>query len=64
MTYMSKIIYANMDVNSFFKTSTIQLAALKLLNVHFDIFNTKMKKMSNFFCIFRNFLCIFHVLCA
>ena len=64
MTYMSKIIYANMGVKSFVKTSTIQPAAPKLLKVHFDIINLKNSKWSNFLCIFGYFLCIFHVLWA
>ena len=45
MTYMSKIIYANMGVKSFVKTSTIQPAAPKLFTVHFDILNLKNLKM-------------------
>ena len=43
MTYMSKILYANMSVKSFFKTSTLQPAAPKLLKVEFDILNLKNK---------------------
>ena len=45
-------------VKSFVKTSTIQPAAPKLLNVHFDNLNLKNKKWSNFLRIFWNFLCI------
>jgi hypothetical protein len=41
MRYMSIIIYANIGVKSFIKTYTIQPAAPKLLQVHFDILNLK-----------------------
>ena len=39
MTYMSKRICANMGVNSFVWTSTIQSQALNLANVGFDEFS-------------------------
>ena len=55
---VSKMIYANMVVKSYVKTSTFQLAAPKLSNVNFDILNLKNKKWSNFLCILWNFLCI------
>ena len=60
MSYMSKIINANMGVKSSVRTSTIQPAVLMLLKVHFDILNLKDKKWSDFNCIFWNFFCIFH----
>ena len=46
MTYMSTIIYANMGVKSFVKTSTIQPVAPILFKVHFDILNLKDKNGS------------------
>ena len=44
MTVTYDIIYANMGVKSFVKTSTIQPAAPKLLKVQFDISNLTHKK--------------------
>ena len=62
MTYMSRIIYANMGVKSCVRTSTIQPAAPKLSKVHFNILNLKNEIWSNFLCIFWKFLCIFDVI--
>ena len=39
-----KIIFANIGVKLFVRTSTIQPAALKLLKVHIDILFLKTKK--------------------
>jgi hypothetical protein len=39
MTYMSKIIYANLGAKRCVRTSTIQPAAAKLSKVHFNIFS-------------------------
>ena len=57
-----KIIYANMGVKSYVRTSTMQPVAPKLSKVHFNILNLKNKIWSDFLCIFRNFLCIFDVI--
>ena len=62
MTYMSKIIYANMGVKSSVRTSTIQPAARKLSKIHLNILIIKNKIWSDFLCIFWNFLCISDVI--
>ena len=64
MSYMSRIIYANMGVKSSVRTSTIQPAAPKLSKVHLNILKLKTKKWSDFLCIFWNFLCISNVIWA
>ena len=61
---MSKIPYVNMGVNISDSISTMQLLALKLANVYFNILNLKNDNWSDFLCIFRNFLCIFNVFLA
>ena len=43
MTYMSKIIYDNMGVKSFVKTSTIQHPAPKLSKVHLNTLHLEYK---------------------
>ena len=61
---MTKIPYVNMGVKSSVKTSTMQPPSSKLSKVHLNIFNIKSKKLSDFLCIFWNFLCILNVLCG
>jgi hypothetical protein len=53
MTYMSKVIYANIGLKRFVKISTIQPAAPKLFKVHFDTLN--LKKMVQFPLYFLKF---------
>ena len=54
MKYMSKLIYANMGVKSFIRTSTIQPAA-PLSKVHDNILNLKNKKNVRFPLYFLEF---------
>ena len=58
MTYMSKMIYANMGVKSYVRTIQSNLQLQSCQRFIKDI------KWSDFLCIFRNFLFIFHVLWA